>query len=82
MHTLWSFKLLDFNEKVQVLRNLPKLNDTCYTIKEDFSDRVRTIRKKLWDATTSFRNLLWAYTMTMRLLTMYVITGMNMPTSF
>lgn len=48
--------LLDFNDKIQVLRNSPKTKGTCYRIGEDFSDRVHIIRKKLRVASTSLYN--------------------------
>nr|XP_050038278.2 uncharacterized protein LOC126535453 [Dermacentor andersoni] len=49
-------KLLDYREKVSVLKSGHKLKETDYRISEDFSLRVRNIRKKLWEASESFRN--------------------------
>lgn len=41
-------KLLDFRDKVTILRNCTKLKGTAFSVGEDFSNRVRDIRKKLW----------------------------------
>uniref|UniRef100_L7LX74 Uncharacterized protein n=1 Tax=Rhipicephalus pulchellus TaxID=72859 RepID=L7LX74_RHIPC len=49
-------RLLDFREKMKVLRNGFKLKGSKLRLTEDFSEHVRFIRKKLWDATASFRN--------------------------
>ncbi|XP_070390986.1 uncharacterized protein [Dermacentor albipictus] len=49
-------KLLDYREKVSVLKSGHRLKETDYRISEDFSLRVRNTRKKLWEASESFRN--------------------------
>lgn len=41
-------KLLDFRDKVTILRNCTKLKGTAFSVGEDFSNRIRDIRKKLW----------------------------------
>ncbi|XP_040076217.1 uncharacterized protein LOC120848305 [Ixodes scapularis] len=49
-------KLLDFREKMEVLKNSFKLKGSDIRISEDFSVHVRSVRKKIWDATASFRD--------------------------
>lgn len=44
------FKLLDFRDKIKILKNCPKLKGTKISVSEDFSIRVRNIRKQLWDS--------------------------------
>lgn len=48
-------KILDFTEKVLVMKNASKLKGSDYHITEDFSLRVRNIRKNLFSATLPFR---------------------------
>lgn len=44
-------KLLDFREKLAIIKNCAKLKGSDYYITEDFSQKVREIRSKLWDCT-------------------------------
>lgn len=43
-------KLLDFRDKVKILKNCPKLKGSNISVSEDFSARIRNVRKKLWDS--------------------------------
>lgn len=49
-------KLLNFNDKMALLKKAKHLKGSDFSISEDYSFRVRSIRKKLWDATSTFRN--------------------------
>ncbi|CAN7941763.1 unnamed protein product, partial [Ixodes hexagonus] len=44
-------RLLDFRDKLAILKNCSKLRGTNISINEDFSKRVQVIRKKLLDCT-------------------------------
>ena len=46
-------KLLDYEEKEEVMRRRYKLKDTTYSVREDFSKETVEIRKKLWDQVKS-----------------------------
>lgn len=48
-------RILDFGEKMRIMKNVSKLKGSNFRVTEDFSLRVRTIRKNLYDATSSFR---------------------------
>lgn len=50
-------KLLDFRDKVTILRNCTKLKGTAFSVGEDFSNRVRDIRKKLWQVAKKKKKL-------------------------
>lgn len=50
------FKLLDTRQKAVILKQCKKLKDTEYSIREDFSRRIRDIRKKLWDSAKENRD--------------------------
>lgn len=49
-------KLLDFRERLRVLKNCVMLKGSEFRVSEDFSPHVRSIRKKMWEASASFRN--------------------------
>ena len=49
-------KLLDFNDKLLLLKNAYKLKNSDIKLSEDFSLKVRAVRKKLWDASAEHRN--------------------------
>lgn len=49
-------KMLDFNDKLTLLKNGFKLTDSGLRLSDDFSPRVRGIRKKLWEASSQHRN--------------------------
>ncbi|CAN7981154.1 unnamed protein product, partial [Ixodes pacificus] len=49
-------KLLDFRERLPVLKNCVMLKGSEFRVSEDFSPHVRSIRKKMWEASASFRN--------------------------
>ena len=42
-------KLLDYKEKEKIMRRRYKLNDTTYSVKEDFYEKTVKMRKKLQD---------------------------------
>lgn len=48
-------KLIDYREKVNVLKNCSKLKGKKISISEDFSATTRSIGKKLWDSTAEIR---------------------------
>lgn len=50
-------KLLDFNDKLLLLKNAYKLKNSDIKLPEDFSLKVRAVRKKLWDASAEHRNI-------------------------
>ncbi|CAN7977806.1 unnamed protein product [Ixodes persulcatus] len=41
-------KFFDYNEKMLLMKNAPKLKGTKISVSEDYSLRVQAIRKKLW----------------------------------
>lgn len=49
------FKLIDFREKIRVLRNVSKHKGTREFVNENFSPRIRKIRNELWLSTAEFR---------------------------
>ncbi|XP_075534678.1 uncharacterized protein LOC142569037 [Dermacentor variabilis] len=49
-------RVLDFRNKVEIMKIVSKLKGTKFYITEDYSANVRTIHKKLWAATSSFRD--------------------------
>ncbi|XP_054933841.2 uncharacterized protein [Dermacentor andersoni] len=49
-------KLLDYREKINVLKNCHKLKGSDFRISAYFSMRIRSIRKKIWDASKHFRD--------------------------
>ena len=49
-------KLLNFKDKVNILKNARKLKGTGIYINEDFSKETTDIRKKLWDDVIKLRN--------------------------
>lgn len=49
-------KLLDFRDKIKVMKNVSKFKGSDWYVTEDYSQSVRSVRKKLWDASASFRN--------------------------
>lgn len=49
------FKLIDFRDKILILKNVSKLKGTRIFVNEDFSPRIRGIRKQLWLSTAEFR---------------------------
>lgn len=49
-------KLLDYREKVLILKSCSKLKGSVISVTEDFSMRVREIRKKLWLSSSEERN--------------------------
>lgn len=50
------FRLLDFREKIHILKNASKLKGSDQRISEDYSNNVRFIRRKLWEATRTHCN--------------------------
>ncbi|XP_049272181.1 protein unc-13 homolog C-like isoform X4 [Rhipicephalus sanguineus] len=48
-------KLIDYREKVAVLKNCFKLKGTGFSISEDFSEATRHKRRKLWESTAENR---------------------------
>lgn len=48
-------KLLDYRDKVEILKSCPKLKGTPFSVSEDFSKKVREIRKKLWQSSAEER---------------------------
>lgn len=48
-------KLIDFQEKLRILKNCTKLKGSTLYVTEDYSLKVRQTRKKLWDSTASHR---------------------------
>ncbi|XP_050030536.2 uncharacterized protein [Dermacentor andersoni] len=49
-------KLLDYRDKVSILKHCTMLKGSGFYISEDFSRSIREIRKKLWDRTKEYRD--------------------------
>lgn len=49
-------KLLNFNDKIAIMKSARNIEDPNVRVTEDFTARVHIIRKKLWEATKSFRD--------------------------
>lgn len=48
-------KLMDYREKMSVLKNCSKLKGTSISVSEDFAPATRQIRKHLWNSTAEIR---------------------------
>lgn len=48
-------KLIDYREKINILKNCYKLKGKKVSVSEDFSAPTRQRRKKLWDSTSEIR---------------------------